>query len=104
MRGMGNMGNMMKQMQKMQKDMEQEQKALEVTEFTAEDTNGLVKVVLNGKREVKELTINEALVDPEDVEMLQDLVLATVNEGLKTVEKATEERMGRFTQGLNLPF
>lgn len=104
MRGMGNMGNMMKQMQKMQKEMEKTQKDLEAREFTIEDNQKLVKVVMNGKKELMELTIQPALVDPEDVDMLQDLVLTTVNQALAEVEKASQEQMGRFTQGLNLPF
>ncbi|XJS10556.1 YbaB/EbfC family nucleoid-associated protein [Aerococcaceae bacterium WGS1372] len=106
-RGMGNMGNMqgmMQKMQKMQKDMEKEQKAIEATIFEATDTNNLVNVKVNGSKQVVELTIQEALVDPEDIDMLQDLVIATMNEALGQVDKATAERLGKFTQGLNLPF
>ncbi|MBG9987837.1 YbaB/EbfC family nucleoid-associated protein [Aerococcaceae bacterium DSM 111176] len=101
---MGNMQGMMKQMQKMQKDMKKEQEALEATVFEAADANNLVQVKMSGKKELIDLQIDEALVDPDDVDMLQDLVIATVNDALTQVDKTTEERMGRFTQGLNLPF
>ncbi len=107
MKGMPNMGNMqgmMKQMQKMQKEMKTEQENLEASFFEASDTNQLVKVKVNGRKEIQELLIEEDLVDPDDIDMLQDIVLATINDALSQVDKATEERMGRFTQGLNLPF
>ena len=107
MKGMPNMGNMqgmMKQMQKMQKEMKTEQENLEASIFEVSDTNQLVKVKVNGRKEIQELLIEEDLVDPDDIDMLQDIVLATINDALSQVDKATEERMGRFTQGLNLPF
>ena len=106
-RGMGNMGNMqgmMQKMQKMQKDMEKEQKSIETTIFEASDNNNLVNVKVTGTKQIVELDIKEALVDPEDIEMLQDLVIVTVNDALTQVDKATEERLGKYTQGLNLPF
>ena len=103
-KGMGNMQGMMQQMKKLQRDMEKEQQSLEESFFEATDHQNLVSVKVNGKKELVELTIQEALVDPEDVDMLQDLVIATVNEALSQVDAATQERMGRFTQGLNLPF
>lgn len=101
---MGNMQGMMKQMQKMQKDMKKEQEELEATIFEAQDANNLVHVKMSGKKELIDLQIQEALVDPDDVDMLQDLVIATINDALAQVDKTTEERMGRFTKGLNLPF
>lgn len=106
-RGMGSMGNMqgmMQKMQKMQKDMEKEQTAIQNTEFSATSVNDLVKVKVSGKKEVLEIELAPALVDPDDIDMLQDLVLATVNEALNQVDQTTEARMGKFTQGLNLPF
>ena len=103
-KGMGNMQGMMQQMKKLQRDMEKEQKSIEETIFQASDHQQLVSVKANGKKEVVELTIQEALVDPDDIEMLQDLVIATVNDALRQVDTVTQERMGRFTQGLNLPF
>ncbi|MCR8969929.1 YbaB/EbfC family nucleoid-associated protein [Facklamia sp. 7083-14-GEN3] len=101
---MPNMNNMMKQVQKMQKEMEKTQKELETKEFVVEDAQKLVKVVMTGKKEIKELTIKPDLVDPEDIEMLQDVVLATVNQAIQEVEQTTQDQMGQFTKGLNLPF
>ena len=107
MRGMGNMGNMqgmMQKMQKMQKDMEKTQRAIEESIFEATDTNQLVTVKVNGKKQLTELHIEEDLVDPDDIDMLQDLVLATVNEALNQIDVEMEEKMGKFTKGMNLPF
>ncbi|MGF3066522.1 YbaB/EbfC family nucleoid-associated protein [Facklamia sp. P12945] len=101
---MPNMNNMMKQVQKMQKEMEKTQKELEAKEFMVEDAQQLVKVVMTGKKEIKELTIKPELVDPEDIEMLQDVVLATINHAIQEVEQTTQDQMGQFTKGLNLPF
>ena len=107
MRGMGNMGNMqgmMQKIQKMQKEMTKEQAAIEAEIFEASDNNSLVTAKVNGKKQLVELNLATELVDPEDVEMLQDLVIATVNEALKKVDVATESRLGKFTKGMNLPF
>ena len=107
MRGMGNMGNMqgmMQKIQKMQKEMTKEQAAIEATIFQAQDVNQLVTVKVNGKKELVELDLAPDLVDPDDIEMLQDLVIATVNDALKQVDQATESRLGKYTQGMNLPF
>ena len=104
MGGMGNMQGMMQKMQKMQKEMEKEQNAIQNSEFSAASANDLVKVKVSGKKEVLEIELAEALVDPDDIEMLQDLVIATVNEALKQVDQATESRLGKYTQGMNLPF
>lgn len=101
---MGNMQGMMQKMQKMQKDMEKEQKAIETSIFEASDNNDLVTVKVTGAKRIVELEIKEDLVDPEDIDMLQDLVIVTVNDALAQVDKATEQRLGKFTQGLNLPF
>ena len=101
---MGNMQGMMQKMQKMQKDMEKEQKAIETSIFEASDNNNLVTVKVTGAKRIVELEIKEDLVDPEDIDMLQDLVIVTVNDALAQVDKATEQRLGKFTQGLNLPF
>lgn len=107
MRGMGSMGNMqgmMQKMQKMQKDMEREQAEIEATVFEASDTNQLVTVKMTGKKEIVELEIAPDLVDPDDIEMLQDLVIATVNDVINKVDETTATRLGKYTQGLNLPF
>ncbi len=103
MRGMGNMGSMMKQMQKMQKKMLKAQEEILEMEFTASVGGGMVTVVANGKREILDVKIEEDVVDPEDVEMLQDLVLTAVNDVMKQIEKKTEETMGQFTKGMNIP-
>ncbi|MEC1263022.1 YbaB/EbfC family nucleoid-associated protein [Bacillus swezeyi] len=101
--GMGNMQKMMKQMQKMQKDMQkaQEELAEKVLEGTA--GGGMVTVKVNGQKEIIDVVIKEEVVDPEDVEMLQDLVLAATNDALKQVDEMTNETMGKFTKGMNMP-
>lgn len=103
MRGMGNMGNMMKKMQKMQKQMEKAQE--ELGEKTVEGTagGGIVTVVATGHKKILEVKINEEVVDPDDIEMLQDLVLAATNDALKNVDELVESTMGQFTKGMNLP-
>ncbi|THE09558.1 YbaB/EbfC family nucleoid-associated protein [Bacillus timonensis] len=102
--GMGNMQKMMKQMQKMQKDMQkaQEELAEKIVEGTA--GGGMVTVKANGQKEIIDVVIKEEVVDPEDIEMLQDLVLAATNDALKKIEDLTNETMGQFTKGMNLPF
>ncbi|MHC5248837.1 YbaB/EbfC family nucleoid-associated protein [Enterococcus sp. HY326] len=100
MRGMGNMQGMMKQVQKMQKEMVKAQDALNEKEFTGEATNGLVKVVFTGDRKMKDIEINEGVVDPEDVEMLQDLIVMAVNNVLEKIEVETEATMGQYTKGM----
>ncbi|WP_181350820.1 YbaB/EbfC family nucleoid-associated protein [Thalassobacillus sp. CUG 92003] len=102
MRGGGGMNknNMMKQMQKMQKKMEQAQEELYEMTFEATAGGGMVKVVANGKKELTDVEVNEEVVDPEDVEMLQDLILAATNDALKQVDDKTNETMGEFTKGM----
>ncbi|MBS4462750.1 YbaB/EbfC family nucleoid-associated protein [Aerococcaceae bacterium zg-B36] len=107
MRGMGSMGNMqgmLQKAQKMQKELAKEQAAIEETIFEKSDSNQLVTVKMTGKRQITELTIAPDLLDPDDVEMLQDLVLSTINGLIVEIDKITEERLGKFTKGLNLPF
>ncbi len=103
MRGGGNMNKMMKQMQKMQKDMMKAQEELQEMTFEATAGGGMVKVVANGKKELTDIEIKEEVVDPDDIEMLQDLILAATNEVLKEVDDKTNDTMGKFTKGLNLP-
>ncbi len=98
----GNMNNLMKQAQRMQRQMEESQKELEEKTFTAKAGGGAVEVSLNGKREFQKVTIAPDAVDPEDVEMLEDMVLAAVNEGLRMVDEANAEAMGKMTGGMNL--
>ena len=103
MRGMGNMNNTMKQMQKMQKKMVEAQAALEAEVFEGTASNGLVKVVMTGKKEVTDVVIDPEIVDPEDVELLQDMIIIATNEAIKQVDEKTSSTMGQFTQGLNIP-
>ena len=104
MRGMGNMQGMMKKMQKMQKEMMEAQDALNAEQFEGTAGGGMVKVTVTGQREVVGVNLDEAVVDPEDIEMLQDLIVVATNEALKKVEEKTNATMGKFTQGMNLPF
>ena len=102
-RNMGNMNKMMKQMQKMQRDMTKAQEELMEMTFDATSGGGMVKVTANGKKEILDVEISEEVVDPDDVEMLQDLIIAATNEVLTKIEDTTNEKMGKFTQGMNLP-
>ncbi len=99
----GNMAKMMKQVQKMQADMLKMQE--ELAQRTVESTagGGVVKAVVNGKQELVSLEIKPEAVDPEDVEMLQDLVLAAVNDALKKAQEMMSSEMGKLTGGLNIP-
>jgi len=101
--GMGNMGGMMKKVQKMQKEMAKVQKELEVKEVEATAGGGVVKAVVNGKKELVTLNIDPEAVDPEDVEMTQDLIIAAVNEAISKAEKMMEEGMAKVTGGMNIP-
>ena len=80
--------------------MEEGQKELEVKEFSAKSGGGAVEAVVNGKKELVKLTISEEAVDPEDVEMLQDMIVAAVNEAMKQADEASQELMGKMTGGL----
>lgn len=100
---MGNMQNMMKQMQKMQKKMAEAQEELGEKRIEGTAGGGMVTVVVSGHKEIVEVNIKEEVVDPEDIEMLQDLVLAATNDALKKVEELTNQTMGQFTKGLNIP-
>ena len=83
----GNMNNLMKQAQKMQRQMEENQKALQEKEFTASAGGGAVEVTISGKKEVTKVKLAEEVVDPEDIEMLEDLIMAATNEALRKVEE-----------------
>lgn len=97
------MGNMMKQMQKMQKDMAKAQEQLKDETVEATAGGGIVKVIASGEKRILDIQINEEAVDPDDVEMLEDLVLAATNEALTKVDEVVNEKMGKFTKGMNLP-
>lgn len=96
----GNMNNLMKQAQRMQRQMEEGQKELEIKEFTAKAGGGAVEATVNGKKELIKLNISEEAVDPDDVEMLQDMIVAAVNEAMKQADEASQELMGKMTGGL----
>jgi len=99
----GNMGNMMKQMQKMQKQMEELQKQLDEMEVEASAGGGVITCRANGKKEILSIKIDESVVDPEDVEMLEDLITAAVNEALRKAEDMVAKEMSKLTGGLNIP-
>ncbi len=100
---MGGMNmNMMKQAQKMQQDLLKMQEEMEEKEYTAAAGGGMVTATVNGKHEVKALSINPEAVDPEDVEMLQDMVIAAVNEAMRTADSEAAQTMSKLTGGLNL--
>jgi hypothetical protein len=98
--GGGGMGNLMKQAQKMQQEMERVQAELEEKEVEATAGGGVVSVVVTGKKEIKSISIKPEAVDPDDVEMLQDLILAAVNEGLRKADEMANGEMGKITGGL----
>ena len=101
----GNMNNLMKQAQRMQRQMEEGQKELETKEFTASAGGGAVEVTVSGKKEVLRVKLTEEVLDPEDIEMLQDLIIAATNEALKQADEANEALMGKMTGGLGgFPF
>lgn len=108
-RGMGGMGgginmNMIKQAQKMQQDMQKMQAELEEKEYTAQAGGGVVSATVSGKHELRGVTIDPEAVDPDDVEMLQDMIVAAVNEAMRAAAADAASAMGQLTGGLNLPF
>jgi nucleoid-associated protein EbfC len=102
MRG-GNMQNMMKQMQKMQKKMAEAQEELGEKKVEGTAGGGMVTVIVTGHKEIVDVVIKPEVVDPDDIDMLQDLVLAATNDALKKAEEMTNQTMGQFTKGMNLP-
>ena len=107
--GRGGMGggfnmNMIKQAQKMQQDMQQMQAELEAKEYEAQAGGGVVMAKVSGKRELLALTIDPEAVDPDDVEMLQDMIVAAVNEAIRAAESDAAANMQQITGGLGLPF
>ena len=102
--GMGmprNMNNLMKQAQRMQRQMEESQKELETKEFTAAAGGGAVKVTVTGKKEIVKIELTPEVVDPEDIEMLQDLIVAAANEALRQAEEENAAMMSKMTGGLS---
>ena len=96
----GNMNNLMKQAQKMQRQMEEGQKELEAKEFSAKAGGGAVEVTVSGKKEGLKVQLSQEVVDPDDIEMLQDLIMAATNEALRMADEANNELMGKMTGGL----
>jgi hypothetical protein len=101
----GNMNNLMKQAQRMQRQMEESQKELEEKEFTAKAGGGAVEVTVTGKKEVKKVLIDKDAVDPDETEMLQDMIVAAVNEAMRQAEEANAAIMSKMTGGMGgFPF
>ena len=102
----GNMSNLMKQAQRMQRQMEESAKELESKEFTAAAGGGAVEVTVTGKKEVSKVKLDPEAVDPDDVEMLEDLIMAATNEALRKADEASAANMAKLTGGLDggLPF
>ncbi|MCR8745915.1 YbaB/EbfC family nucleoid-associated protein [Romboutsia lituseburensis] len=99
----GNMNNILKQAQKMQENMQKMQEELETKEVEASVGGGAVTVKVNGKKEVVDISIKPEVVDPDDIEMLQDLVLSAVNEALRSVDDMQSSQMSKLTGGMNIP-
>ena len=109
MAGMGGMGganmqNMIRQAQKMQQDMLKAQEELESKTYEAASGGGVVSAVVSGKKEIVSITIDPEAVDPDDVEMLQDLIVAAVNEALRKAGDDANTQMSKLTGGINMPF
>ena len=105
----GNMGNLMKQAQKMQRQMEEATRELETKEVTAAAGGGVVEVTVSGKKEITKIKIDPEAVDPDDVEMLEDLIMAACNEALRKMDEESQASMSKITGGLGglgagLPF
>jgi len=100
---MGNMGQMMKKVQKLQADMAKMQQELKTRTIEVTAGGGAITVVVNGEKQIQSLKIAPTAVDPEDVEMLEDLVVAAINEAMKKVDDMMSQEMGKLTGGLNLP-
>lgn len=100
---MKNMNQMMQQVKKMQKEMEKAQEALKDKTVQGTAGGGVVTITANGQKEILSVEIKPEAVDPDDVEMLQDLILAAINDAIKQVDELVAKDMGRFTGGLNIP-
>ena len=101
--GAQNMNSMIKQAQKMQDQITELQEDIEARDFSATAGGGAVEVVLTVKKTIKSLTLKPEVVDPEDIEMLQDLIISAVNEAVNSIESTTEAEMSQITGGVSLP-
>ncbi len=99
----GGQANMMKRLQQMQDDMARVQKECEESEYTASAGGGAIDVTVNGSHQVVSVKIQPDVVDPEDVEMLEDLLVAAVNEAMRKADETMEREMGKITGGMNIP-
>ena len=102
-KGPSNMNSMIKQAQKLQEDMQNLQAELEEKEYEISSGGGVCKVVINGKKEIQTIELDPVIVDPEDLETLQDIIVAGVNEAIKRVEEDSGAQMQKLTGGLSLP-
>jgi len=98
--GGANLQNLMRQAQKMQEDMQNAKREIEETDFTASVGGGMVTVIIGGNRKVKAIELKEQIVDPDDIEMLQDLIVAGVNDALSQIEKMEKEKLPQLPQGM----
>jgi len=103
MKGFGNINNIMQKAQEMQEELEKKQEELAEKEVEATAGGGMVKVVMNGNEEVVDISIEKEVVDPEDTEMLEDLILAAVNNAKEKAEEMKQEEMGDIAGGMDLP-
>ncbi len=103
MKGIPNMGKLMKQAQELQTKMAKIQEELGEKTVAASAGGGMVTVIVNGKQEVVSVTIDREVIDPEDSEMLQDLIIAAVNDALNRSKEMMNQEMGKVTQGINIP-
>lgn len=101
--GGGNMNSMMKKVQKMQQEMARTQQEIEEKEFSSTAGGGVIEAIVNGKKEVVKIKIDEDVVDPEDTEMLEDLVVAAINDALKKADEYSQKEMGKLTGNINIP-
>ena len=102
-KGPSNMQGMLKQAQKMQENIAAKQEEINAMEFKTSSGGGVVEVTISGTKEIKSLTLKPEIVDPEDIEMLQDLIVAATNEAIRMVEETTTREMDKITNGLNVP-
>ncbi|PWF99389.1 YbaB/EbfC family nucleoid-associated protein [Levilactobacillus bambusae] len=100
---MPGMGNMMKQMRQMQQQMQQDQAALDATEFTGKAPDDMVVVTFTGDRTMKDIQMKPEVIDPDDPDMLGDLITAAVNDAMKQISDQTQQTLGKYTAGMNIP-
>ena len=101
--GPSNMNQMIRQAQKMQEEMTKAQEELNAKEYVTTSGGGMIEVTITGKKELKSVKLKPEVVDPEDIEMLEDLIVAAVNEAIRTAEEDSAKRMEKITGGLNVP-